>query len=70
MNMIVDGWREIEIRNDVCIDEFCYIDDKGELKIEVDVSSPTYCKIVLGEHGFYGSNFEFNSKPVGIHLRV
>lgn len=70
MNVIVDGWRRIEIRDGVCINEYCYLDGRGGLKIGDDVSVSTYCKIVSGEHDLNDSNFEFSSKPVLIQPRV
>lgn len=67
--VVIQPWK-IRIGSNTVINEFCYLDGRGGLKIGDRVSISIYAKILTASHRVNSSTFEYYKGPVIIHDQV
>ena len=66
---VFDPWN-IVIGNDVYINENCFLDGRGGIKIDDNVSISLYTKILTGTHVSSSENFQYVDKQVVLNSNV
>ena len=63
--VIICPWK-IEIGNNSYINEYCFLDGRGGLKIGSNVTVAIYSKLITGYHDINDSSFVYKKKEIVI----
>ncbi len=63
---IVCPWK-IEIGENTYVNEYCFLDGRGRIKIGSNVTVAIYSKLITGYHDIHDSTFSYQKRPIEIN---